>query len=135
MGARTGYADGTFSWVDLATTEPEAATMFYGQLFGWTPEERRTADGRAYTVLCRDRQEVAGLYALPVADPAGRRRRRSGRPRPCIGRCHPRRATGSRRPRKDGGRARSARVRHPPLSARSILRRDLRERAWMPDLE
>ncbi|EPQ77357.1 VOC family protein [Mycobacterium marinum] len=71
MGARTGYADGTFSWVDLATTEPEAATMFYGQLFGWTPEERRTADGRAYTVLCRDRQEVAGLYALPVADPAG----------------------------------------------------------------
>ncbi len=38
MGARTGYADGTFSWVDLATTEPEAATMFYGQLFGWTPE-------------------------------------------------------------------------------------------------
>ncbi|WP_373196715.1 hypothetical protein [Mycobacterium marinum] len=70
MGARTGYADGTFSWVDLATTEPEAATMFYGQLFGWTPEERRTADGRAYTVLCRDRQEVAGLYALPVADPA-----------------------------------------------------------------
>ncbi|OBH11943.1 VOC family protein [Mycobacterium sp. E3247] len=71
MGARTGYAEGTFSWVDLATTEPAAAAAFYGTLFGWTPDERRMADGRAYTVFCREREEVAGLYALPAGDPAG----------------------------------------------------------------
>ncbi|MEE6179095.1 VOC family protein [Mycobacterium sp. 050134] len=71
MGARTGYAEGTFSWVDLATTEPAAATEFYGTLFGWTPDERRMADGRAYTVFRRGQEEVAGLYSLPAADPAG----------------------------------------------------------------
>ncbi len=71
MGARTGYAEGTFSWVDLATTDPAAATAFYGTLFGWTPDEGRMADGRAYTVLRREQQEVAGLYALDATDPAG----------------------------------------------------------------
>ncbi|OBF03655.1 hydroxylase [Mycobacterium sp. ACS4054] len=71
MGARTGYPAGTFSWVDLATTDPEAATAFYGTLFSWTPDERRMADGHAYTVLRREQQEVAGLYALPATDPAG----------------------------------------------------------------
>ncbi|WP_328353074.1 VOC family protein [Mycobacterium sp. NBC_00419] len=71
MGARTGYADGTFSWVDLATTDPAAATAFYGTLFGWTPDERRMPDGCSYTVLRREQQEVAGLYALGATDPAG----------------------------------------------------------------
>ncbi|OBH82861.1 VOC family protein [Mycobacterium sp. E2989] len=71
MGARTGYAEGTFSWVDLATTDPEAATAFYGTLFGWTPDERRMANGGAYTVLRREQQEVAALYALRATDPAG----------------------------------------------------------------
>lgn len=71
MGARTGYPEGTFSWVDLATTDPEAATAFYGTLFDWTPDERRMADGRAYTVLRHEEQEVAGLYELRATDPAG----------------------------------------------------------------
>lgn len=71
MGARTGYADGTFSWVDLATTDPEAATAFYGTLFSWTPDRRRMADGREYTVLRRGQHEVAGLYALRATDPGG----------------------------------------------------------------
>ncbi|BBZ69510.1 VOC family protein [Mycobacterium paraseoulense] len=71
MGVRTGYAEGTFSWVDLATSDPEAATVFYGTLFGWTPDERRMSDGRAYTVLRREQQDVAGLYALHATDPGG----------------------------------------------------------------
>jgi predicted enzyme related to lactoylglutathione lyase len=29
-------AQGTFSWHELATTDPAAALRFYGQLFGWT---------------------------------------------------------------------------------------------------
>ncbi|CAM4391459.1 hypothetical protein MB901379_00575 [Mycobacterium basiliense] len=47
MGARTGYPEGTFSWVDLATTDPVCDAL------GWTPDERM-ADGRAYTVLRRE---------------------------------------------------------------------------------
>ena len=30
------YPDGVFSWVDLGTTDPEAAKAFYGGLFGWS---------------------------------------------------------------------------------------------------
>lgn len=64
MGERTAYEEGTFNWVDLATTDPAAAQVFYGRLVGWKPVERPMAGGHMYTVLHRDKQEVAGLYAL-----------------------------------------------------------------------
>ena len=32
MGARTEHTPGTFSYVDLSTTDPEAAKAFYGEL-------------------------------------------------------------------------------------------------------
>ncbi len=35
MGTRTSYEAGTFSWVELATTDPDDAKRFYGGLFGW----------------------------------------------------------------------------------------------------
>jgi uncharacterized protein len=35
MGTRTRYEPGTFSWVELFTTDPDGAKRFYGQLFGW----------------------------------------------------------------------------------------------------
>ncbi len=35
MGKRTEHAPGTFSWVDLATSDREGAKSFYGGLFGW----------------------------------------------------------------------------------------------------
>src|SRR5436309_2361057 len=35
MGERTKYASGVFSWIDLTTTDPDAAKGFYGELFGW----------------------------------------------------------------------------------------------------
>jgi uncharacterized protein len=33
MGERTDYAPGTFSWADLATTDPAAAKAFYAGEF------------------------------------------------------------------------------------------------------
>jgi uncharacterized protein len=36
MGTRTSYPPGTFSWVDLATTDLDGARDFYTALFGWT---------------------------------------------------------------------------------------------------
>jgi predicted enzyme related to lactoylglutathione lyase len=34
MSQRTSYTQGTPNWVDLLTTDPDAAKSFYGQLFG-----------------------------------------------------------------------------------------------------
>ena len=36
MTEMTEYTPGTFSWVDLGTTDAGAAKTFYGGLFGWT---------------------------------------------------------------------------------------------------
>jgi predicted enzyme related to lactoylglutathione lyase len=36
MAERTSYASGTPNWVDVQTTDPDAAKQFYGSLFGWT---------------------------------------------------------------------------------------------------
>lgn len=64
MGERSGYAPGTFSWVDLATTNPAGAKAFYARLFGWQAEDLPTGDGGTYTMLRRDGAVVAGLSEL-----------------------------------------------------------------------
>ncbi len=51
MGKRTSYAPGTFSWVDLATTDAAAAKAFYSGLFGWEMEE---TDGRGRAAYVND---------------------------------------------------------------------------------
>jgi predicted enzyme related to lactoylglutathione lyase len=55
MGKRTGYEPGTFSWVELSTTDPEGAKEYYGRLFGWGPDDQpipEEAGGGVYT-MCR----------------------------------------------------------------------------------
>lgn len=69
MGKRERYEPGTFCWVDLATTDPDAAKAFYGALFGWTAADMPTGDGGIYTMLRLDGDDVAGLAELD----AGRR--------------------------------------------------------------
>jgi uncharacterized protein len=64
VGARESYPAGTFCWVDLVTTDADAAKRFYGELLGWAapPEDRYghwTLEGR----------DVAGVYALPGTEP------------------------------------------------------------------
>lgn len=55
MGARTSYAPGTFSWVDLTTPDAGAAKAFYGELFGWDADGSTTwrLDGDAVSGLAR----------------------------------------------------------------------------------
>ena len=45
MGARTEHTPGTFSYVDLSTTDPDAAKAFYGELFGWGFDDQGSAKG------------------------------------------------------------------------------------------
>src|SRR5438309_1924775 len=50
MGERTSYSPGTFSWVDLTTTDQAAAKEFYGGLFGWEMEDTPAGDGVVYSM-------------------------------------------------------------------------------------
>ena len=54
----TGYPHGTPSWVDLATTDVDAATRFYADLFGWERDE--TPPGM--TIFRLHGRPVAGLH-------------------------------------------------------------------------
>src|SRR6266513_1340550 len=47
MGERTSYPPGTFSWVDLGTTDADGAKVFYGNLLGWEFEDMPVADADA----------------------------------------------------------------------------------------
>jgi hypothetical protein len=62
--ASSKTAVGSFCWLELATTEPKAATRFYGQLFGWTAEDAPMGPDFTYTMLKSGGQDVGGAYAL-----------------------------------------------------------------------
>jgi predicted enzyme related to lactoylglutathione lyase len=58
------YPDGVFSWVDLGTTNTEAAKSFYGGLFGWSFLDQPTDSGVVYSMAQIDGYYVAGLGPL-----------------------------------------------------------------------
>lgn len=62
MGERTSHPHGTFSWVDLATTDPEGAKAFYGRLFGWEGEDMPAGEGMIYTMF-----RLGGRYVSAVS--------------------------------------------------------------------
>lgn len=64
VGERAEYEPGTFCWADLATTDPEAAKTFYGDLFGWEAEDAVGGGGGAYTILKLGGDEVCALYGM-----------------------------------------------------------------------
>jgi len=65
MGKRTSYEPGTFSWIDLGTTDPEAAKTFYTALFGWEPEDMPVPDSPPYTMMRIGGENVAAIYSQP----------------------------------------------------------------------
>ena len=59
---REEYPPGVTCWVDLETPDPEAATRFYGGLFGWEVEDRAPADQPFhYFEATLDGLRVAGI--------------------------------------------------------------------------
>jgi uncharacterized protein len=65
MGERTQYTAGTFSWVDLATTDQEAAKTFYGELFGWSATDNPVGDDAVYSMMSIDGKDVAAIAPQP----------------------------------------------------------------------
>jgi predicted enzyme related to lactoylglutathione lyase len=65
MGLRTKYTPGAFSWVDLTTTDQDAAKRFYGELLGWTFEDLPVGDGVLYSMAQVDGANVAAISPQP----------------------------------------------------------------------
>lgn len=64
MGKRTSYPPGTFSWVDLATTDAAAAKSFYTDLFGWEMDDSDAGGGAIYTTCRIGGDAVCGLFEM-----------------------------------------------------------------------
>jgi predicted enzyme related to lactoylglutathione lyase len=61
---------GRFCWADLGTSDPEAATSFYGGLLGWRAHERRVGRARFRTIAQDGGPAFASLYRLTSAQVA-----------------------------------------------------------------
>lgn len=64
MPERTEYAPGTPSWVDLSTTDVEAAKVFYAKVLGWTYRDMGPEAGN-YVMASRDGKSAAGIMPHP----------------------------------------------------------------------
>src|SRR4051794_20638083 len=62
MPARTSYAPGTPSWVDLSAADTDAAKRFYTELFGWEVEEAGSPEETGgYRLFRQGGKKVAGV--------------------------------------------------------------------------
>lgn len=59
---------GAFSWIELLTTDTEAAKKFYGGLFGWTFDK---VEGFDYELVKVSGQQAAGMMKMPPSCPPG----------------------------------------------------------------
>ena len=66
MPERTEYSHGTPSWIDLMTTDVDAAKEFYGPIFGWDfVTEPTDQEGVDYTMVSKGGKAVAGMGVQP----------------------------------------------------------------------
>ena len=63
-----GYQHGLFTWADLSSPDPAAASSFYSSMFGWEADDQLDPDGNyIYTMFSLQGKSVAGLGAQPPA--------------------------------------------------------------------
>jgi uncharacterized protein len=65
MGAELVNAPGARTWDDLTTPDPDGASRFYGDLFGWTYEEMDTGGGPRYLVIKNGDRSNGGILEQP----------------------------------------------------------------------
>ena len=65
MAARTSYAEGTPNWVDLQTTNQDAAKAFYAGVFGWTYDDQPMPQGPVYSMAMLRGNPVAAIAPQP----------------------------------------------------------------------
>lgn len=64
IGAELFGEPGALAWNELYTHDVEAATSFYGGLFGWKANAAATPDGGEYTVFDLEGQPASGMMAI-----------------------------------------------------------------------
>ncbi len=55
---------GSFCWIELATSDQNAAKKFYGALFGWTPNDMPMGPEEVYTIFRLENRDAAAAYTL-----------------------------------------------------------------------
>ncbi len=61
----TKYDPGQFCWVELGTSDAEAATSFYSEVFDWGHDIHPMDEGEGeYTILQKNKKDIGGLYKL-----------------------------------------------------------------------
>lgn len=68
MPERSSYAPGTPSWVDLSTTDPDAARDFYGPLLGWEYVIDPNEETGHYATANVSGKSVAGVNGMPITE-------------------------------------------------------------------
>src|SRR6516225_8952722 len=58
------HAPGSFCWIELGTTDQNAAKTFYTSLFGWTVQDFPMGPGQSYSMFNLDNRNVGGGYTL-----------------------------------------------------------------------
>jgi len=69
MAERTSYAPGTFSWVELVTSDADAAKAFYTAVFGWDYRDIPIGEGMVYSTALVDGRAAGALYASAEQPP------------------------------------------------------------------
>ncbi|MGH9802777.1 MAG: VOC family protein [Blastocatellia bacterium] len=60
----TKHIPGTFCWVELGTSDQNAARKFYGELFGWATKEIPMGPDSFYTMFQLNGKDAGAAYAL-----------------------------------------------------------------------
>ena len=71
MPKRTEYAQGTPNWVDLQTTDQDAAKQFYASLLGWSYDDQPIPQGGVYSMATVNGETVAAIAPMPPGAPEG----------------------------------------------------------------
>ena len=58
------HAPGTFTWVELATSDQDAANKFYSQLFGYQVNQQPIGGGQLYTIFRLDGRDAGACYTM-----------------------------------------------------------------------
>src|ERR1700742_861964 len=62
------HPPGTFTWIELATSDQNAAKEFYSKLFGYSPEDQPLGDDQKYTIFRVDGRDAAAGYTMQDAE-------------------------------------------------------------------
>jgi predicted enzyme related to lactoylglutathione lyase len=62
---------GSFCWIELATTDQNAAKQFYGSLFGWSAVDMPMAPGEFYSMFKLAGHDAGAAYTLRAEQRAG----------------------------------------------------------------